>query len=179
MGPPLDAFQHPAGLASVRTTIRRRGLTRCRPPVNEPPRANSEFRRGTILREGILFATYAALRSPARQGKPSRLDQIVAWLAGSPDEGDRHAFDGVVIFDEPHAMANAAGSKGILAAARLSRAHGRSRRPAAPAVAGAAARPSPAPLPLLPAQRPPQHHAVLGRIVVGGFAPRARAPACP
>ena len=63
------------------------------------------------LSEGILFATYATLRSPSRQGKPSRLDQIVEWLAGSLDEEDRHGFDGVIVFDESHAMANAAGSK--------------------------------------------------------------------
>ena len=71
------------------------------------------FRQGMEipLEEGILFATYATLRSPSRQGKPSRLDQIVQWLAGSLDEEDRHAFDGVIVFDEAHAMANAAGSK--------------------------------------------------------------------
>ena len=62
--------------------------------------------------EGILFATYATLRSPSRQGKTSRLEQVVAWLAGSLDEADRHAFDGVVVFDEAHAMANAAGTSG-------------------------------------------------------------------
>ena len=62
--------------------------------------------------EGILFATYATLRSPARQGKPSRLDQIVAWLADGEDEDERHAYQGVIVFDEAHAMANAAGSKG-------------------------------------------------------------------
>ena len=62
--------------------------------------------------EGILFTTYATLRSPARQGKPARLDQIVAWLADGDDEDSRHAFSGVVVFDEAHAMANAAGSKG-------------------------------------------------------------------
>ena len=61
--------------------------------------------------QGILFATYATLRSPARQGKPSRLDQIVAWLADGEDEHQRHAFQGVIVFDEAHAMANAAGSK--------------------------------------------------------------------
>ena len=73
-----------------------------------------KFRQGAEipLAEGILFATYATLRSPARQGKASRLDQIVAWLAGSLDEDDRHAFDGAIVFDEAHAMANAAGSKG-------------------------------------------------------------------
>ena len=76
--------------------------------------ALGRFRQGAEIpmAEGILFATYATLRSPARQGKTSRLDQIVAWLAGSLDEDDRHAFDGAVIFDEAHAMANAAGSKG-------------------------------------------------------------------
>ena len=74
----------------------------------------SNFRQGADipLAEGILFATYATLRSPARQGKQSRLDQIVEWLAGGMEEDDRHAFDGVVVFDEAHAMANAAGSKG-------------------------------------------------------------------
>ena len=76
--------------------------------------ALGKFRQGAGIprAEGILFATYATLRSPARQGKPSRLDQIVAWLAGSLDEDDRHGFDGPLIFDEAHAMANAAGSKG-------------------------------------------------------------------
>ena len=71
------------------------------------------FRQGVEipLDEGILFATYATLRSPSRQGKPSRLEQIVEWLAGSLDEEDRHGFDGVIVFDEAHAMANAAGSK--------------------------------------------------------------------
>ena len=73
-----------------------------------------KFRQGAEipLAEGILFATYATLRSPARQGKASRLDQIVGWLAGSLDEADRHAFDGPIVFDEAHAMTNAAGSKG-------------------------------------------------------------------
>ena len=71
------------------------------------------FRQGMEipLDAGILFATYATLRSPSRQGKPSRLEQIVEWLAGSLDEEDRHVFDGVIVFDEAHAMANAAGSK--------------------------------------------------------------------
>ena len=64
------------------------------------------------LDEGILFCDlrHAALAVPAR-ASPSRLDQIVEWLAGSLDEEDRHAFDGVIVFDEAHAMANAAGSK--------------------------------------------------------------------
>ncbi len=53
------------------------------------------------LDRGILFSTYATLRQPARGDRPSRLDQIVAWLG--------ETFDGVIVFDEAHAMANAAG----------------------------------------------------------------------
>ena len=58
---------------------------------------------------GILFTTYATLRSPARGEAPARLDQIVRWLAGGMDEASRHAFDGVIVFDEAHAMVAAAG----------------------------------------------------------------------
>ena len=61
---------------------------------------------------GILFSTYATLRSPARGAGPSRLDQIVRWLAGGLDEETRHRWDGVVVFDESHAMSNAAGGQG-------------------------------------------------------------------
>ncbi len=73
-----------------------------------------KFRQGAEIPQdaGILFATYATLRSPTRQGRASRLDQIVGWLAGGMTERDRHGFDGVIVFDEAHAMANAAGSKG-------------------------------------------------------------------
>ena len=73
-----------------------------------------KFRQGADIPQesGILFATYATLRSPARQGKRSRLEQIVGWLADGMDEGSRHAYGGVIVFDEAHAMANAAGAKG-------------------------------------------------------------------
>jgi predicted RNA methylase len=66
----------------------------------------SRFRQGTPIRldEGILFTTYATLRSDAREEKVSRVRQIVDWL-----ERD---FDGVIVFDESHAMQNAAGAKG-------------------------------------------------------------------
>ena len=60
--------------------------------------------RDIPLAEGILFTTYATLRSEERVAKKSRVDQIVDWLG--PD------FDGVILFDESHAMANAAGGKG-------------------------------------------------------------------
>ena len=56
------------------------------------------------LDHGIVFATYAALRSAARTGKPARVDQLAAWLG--------HGFDGVIVFDEAHALANAAGAAG-------------------------------------------------------------------
>jgi hypothetical protein len=56
------------------------------------------------LTKGILFTTYATLRSEERGAKKSRVDQIVDWLGAD--------FDGVILFDESHAMANAAGSKG-------------------------------------------------------------------
>jgi hypothetical protein len=56
------------------------------------------------LERGVIFTTYATLRQPARGGRPSRLDQIVAWLGAD--------FDGVIVFDEAHALANAAGGAG-------------------------------------------------------------------
>jgi hypothetical protein len=61
------------------------------------------YKQGTpvSLHEGILFTTYATLRSCDKDGVPARLNQIRAWL------GD--GFDGVIVFDEAHAMANAAG----------------------------------------------------------------------
>jgi predicted RNA methylase len=66
----------------------------------------SRFRQGTPVKlaEGILFTTYATLRSQERGEKASRLQQIIDWLGRD--------FDGVIIFDEAHAMANAAGGKG-------------------------------------------------------------------
>jgi hypothetical protein len=60
--------------------------------------------RDIPLSEGILFTTYATLRSEERGTRKSRVDQIVDWLGAD--------FDGVILFDESHAMANAAGSKG-------------------------------------------------------------------
>jgi protein strawberry notch len=60
--------------------------------------------RDIPLAEGILFTTYATLRSDECGAKKSRVDQIVDWLGAD--------FDGVILFDESHAMANAAGSKG-------------------------------------------------------------------
>jgi hypothetical protein len=65
----------------------------------------ARFRQGTPIRlsQGILFTTYAALRSDAREEKVSRVSQIVDWLGRD--------FDGVIVFDESHAMQNAAGQQ--------------------------------------------------------------------
>ncbi|QKC86746.1 strawberry notch family protein [Mesorhizobium sp. NZP2077] len=92
----------------------------------------SRYRQGTPIRlaEGILFTTYATLRSQERDGKKSRIAQILDWVgqegrraegptgteenqAGSGDAatGTKKPFDGVIVFDEAHAMANAAGGK--------------------------------------------------------------------
>lgn len=66
----------------------------------------SRFRQGTPIRlsEGILFATYATLRTDERGEKLSRVSQIVEWLGSD--------FDGAIVFDESHAMQNAVGGKG-------------------------------------------------------------------
>jgi predicted RNA methylase len=66
----------------------------------------SRFPQGkpVTLPEGVLFTTYATLRTDDRGEKLSRVKQIVEWLGKD--------FDGVIIFDEAHAMQNAAGSKG-------------------------------------------------------------------
>ena len=99
----------------------------------------SRFRQGSVIwaAQGILFTTYATLRSAeradtgndgpihengteradnnnqihdvaasrSRRVKASRLQQIIDWLQPDPT----HPFSGVVVFDEAHAMANAAG----------------------------------------------------------------------
>jgi P-loop containing NTP hydrolase pore-1 len=66
----------------------------------------SRFRQGTPVRlaEGVLFMTYATLRTDERGVKLSRVRQIVEWLGSD--------FDGVIIFDGSHAMQNAVGGKG-------------------------------------------------------------------
>jgi predicted RNA methylase len=71
----------------------------------------SRFKQGAPIKlsEGILFTTYSTLRSDERQGrgsavKASRLSQIIDWLGAD--------FDGVIVLDEAHALANSAGDKG-------------------------------------------------------------------
>ncbi|OPZ00033.1 hypothetical protein A5906_23680 [Bradyrhizobium sacchari] len=66
----------------------------------------SRFRQGTPipLSEGLLFTTCATLGTDERGEKLSRVEQIVTWLGSD--------FDGVIVFDENHAMQNAVAGKG-------------------------------------------------------------------
>lgn len=63
----------------------------------------SSFRQGATIAfaEGILFTTYATLRSDGADSRKSRLNQIVEWLGRD--------FDGVIVFDEAHELQNAVG----------------------------------------------------------------------
>ncbi len=63
--------------------------------------------------QGILFVAYATLRTPAKEAKVSRLEQIINWTGGN--------FDGCICFDESHLMGNAIGEdsgRGIKAASQ-------------------------------------------------------------
>jgi hypothetical protein len=71
-------------------------------PIDIQPLASWKLGTPIVMREGILFVTYPTLRSGRNDA--TRLDQILAWA------GD--GFDGVIVFDEAHAMANAAGGEG-------------------------------------------------------------------
>jgi hypothetical protein len=64
------------------------------------------FRQGTPIRlaQGVLFTTYVTQRTDGRGEKLARVRQIVEWLGSD--------FDGVIVFDESHAMRNAVGVKG-------------------------------------------------------------------
>lgn len=54
------------------------------------------------IQRGILFATYGSLRQAEREGRRSRLTQITEWFGKDND--------GVILFDESHALANATAS---------------------------------------------------------------------
>lgn len=74
-----------------------------------------KIKLGTPIKqqEGILFTTYRTLaegleasgeRLKAKEGKKTRIDQIVDWLGKD--------FDGVIVFDEAHKMGNSIAQKG-------------------------------------------------------------------
>ena len=71
-------------------------------PIDIQPLASWKLGTPIAMRDGILFVTYPTLRSGRNDA--TRLDQILAWA------GDD--FNGVMVFDEAHAMANAAGGEG-------------------------------------------------------------------
>ena len=58
---------------------------------------------GIGLEQGIIFLTYASLRSISRSGE-RRIDQLIDWAGES--------FEGVIAFDEGHEMAGALGGEG-------------------------------------------------------------------
>src|SRR3546814_10844359 len=63
-------------------------------PLDIQPLGRVRAGAGIEIGDSILFASYATLRSEA--GGDRRLDQILTWL------GDE--FDGLLLFDEAHAM---------------------------------------------------------------------------
>ena len=71
-------------------------------PLDIQPLGTWKLGTTITMPEGILFVTYPTLRSG--RGDATRLEQILAWA------GDH--FDGVIVFDEAHAMAGAAGGEG-------------------------------------------------------------------
>ena len=72
-------------------------------PLDLQPLSRWKLGQPVTMSEGILFVTYPTLRSG--RAEDTRLDQILAWAG----EG----FDGVIAFDEAHAMANALVSSSI------------------------------------------------------------------
>ena len=71
-------------------------------PLDIQPLSQWKLGSGVTMREGIVFVTYPTLRSG--RADVTRLDQLLEWA------GD--GFAGVIVFDEAHAMANAAGGEG-------------------------------------------------------------------
>ena len=70
----------------------------------------SKFKPEVKIRQadGILFASYATLRSGT--GEKTRLQQLLGWLV--PE------FDGLILFDEAHAMGGVAGGEGRFGATK-------------------------------------------------------------
>ena len=71
-------------------------------PADIQPLSKWKPDQPVTMGDGILFVTYATLRSAGKCGT-TRLNQLLDWM------GDD--FDGVLAFDEAHAMQNAAGSE--------------------------------------------------------------------
>ncbi len=70
--------------------------------IDIQPIANFPLGKAITMESGIVFLTYAALRS-ARHDAASRLQQLLDWTGED--------FAGVIVFDESHAMAHAGGTE--------------------------------------------------------------------
>ncbi|RYM09270.1 strawberry notch family protein [Sphingobium cupriresistens] len=70
--------------------------------IDIQPIANFPLGTSITMESGIVFLTYAALRS-ARHDTASRLHQLLDWTGED--------FSGVIVFDESHAMAHAGGTE--------------------------------------------------------------------
>lgn len=70
--------------------------------IDIQPVANFALGTPITMESGIVFLTYAALRS-SRHDTASRLQQLLDWTGKD--------FSGVIVFDESHAMAHAAGTE--------------------------------------------------------------------
>lgn len=95
-------------------------------PIDIQPLSNWKPSEAITLGEGILFATYATMRSG--NDEANRLQQILAWATDN--------YDGVMVFDEAHAMGGVAGgetgfgvTKGSLRCYRRNTAKSPSRSP--------------------------------------------------
>jgi diguanylate cyclase (GGDEF)-like protein len=77
-------------------------------PLSVIHQNESRFAKGVPIdnTEGVLFTQYMTAAADWK-GKRERFNQIVNWL--QPTEADKE-FEGVIIFDECHAMKNAVGS---------------------------------------------------------------------
>jgi len=71
-------------------------------PLDIQPLSQWKLGAPIMMGRGILFVTYPTLRSG--RDDATRLSQILDWATAE--------FDGVIAFDEAHAMANAAGGEG-------------------------------------------------------------------
>jgi predicted RNA methylase len=71
-------------------------------PLDIQPLSQWKLGAPLSMDAGILFVTYPTLRSG--RGEATRLRQLLDWATGE--------FDGVIAFDEAHAMANATGGEG-------------------------------------------------------------------
>ncbi|MDB5580815.1 MAG: methyltransferase domain protein [Bradyrhizobium sp.] len=71
-------------------------------PIDIQPLDAFTFGTAISMQSGVLFVTYATLRSQ-RDDAQSRLHQVLAWLGQD--------FEGLIAFDEAHELANAAGTE--------------------------------------------------------------------